>query len=103
MNILIEVLIKEIISGIHLRLDSREYEFGKENEKILRDTLYRELTKPSIEQSKTPTQIVNDFLQKEFNESFTLTPANFGEKAHQLIMEWGIQKAKDISEKKDDQ
>ncbi len=96
---MIEVLIKEIVSGINLRFESAEYELGKENEKVLKDILYNELMKPSIEQSRTPTQIVNEFLQKQFNESFSLTPANFGEKAHQLIMEWGIQKAKDISEK----
>ena len=99
MNILIEVLIKEIICGINLRFQSGQYVLGKQNEEILKDILNKELTKPSIEQSRTPTQIVNEFLQKQFNESFSLTPANFGEKAHQLIMEWGIQKAKDISEK----
>ena len=46
-----------------------------------------QIFKPSIKQSRTPTQIVNEFLQEEFNESFILTPANFGEKAHKLIME----------------
>ncbi len=95
---MIEVLIKEIICGINLRFKCGQYVLGKENEEILKDILRRELTKPSIEQSRTPTQIVNEFLQEEFNASFALTPANFGEKAHELIMEWGIQKAKDISE-----
>ncbi len=99
MNIFIEGLIKEIISGINLRFQNSEYLLGKENEKMLKDTLYKELVKPSSEQSRTPTQIVNEFLQEEFNQSFAFTPANFGEKAHQLIMEWGIQKVKDISEK----
>ena len=98
MNILIEALIKEIICGINLRFESGQYVLGKQNEEILKDILNKELTKPSIEQSRTPTQIVNEFLQKKFNESFALTPASFGEKAHELIMEWGIQKAKDISE-----
>ena len=98
MNIFIEDLIKEIIIGINLRFQNSEYLLGKENEKMLKDTLYKELVKPSSEQSRTPTQIVNEFLQEEFNQSFAFTPANFGEKAHQLIMEWGMQKAKDISE-----
>ena len=98
MNIFIEDLIKEIIIGINLRFQNSEYLLGKENEKMLKDTLYKELIKPSSEQSRTPTQIVNEFLQEEFNQSFAFTLANFGEKAHQLIMEWGIQKAKDISE-----
>ncbi len=99
MNILIEDLIREMISGINLRFQSSEYLLGKDNEKMLKDILYRELNKPSIEQTRTPTQIVNEFFQEKFNQSFSLTPANFGEKAHELIMEWGIQKVKDISEK----
>ena len=98
MNNLIEVLIKEIICGINLRFQSGEYTLEKENEKMLKDILHAELTKPSIEQSRTPRQIVNEFLHDKFNESFSLTPANFGDKAPKLIMEWGIQKAKDISE-----
>ncbi len=98
MNIFIESLIKEIIRGINLRFQTTEYLLGKENEKMLKDILYKELIKPSSEQSRTPTQIVNEFFQEKFNQSFSLTPANFGEKAHELIMEWGIQKAKDISE-----
>jgi len=97
-NILIEDLIREMISGINLRFQSSEYLLGKDNEKMLKDILYRELNKPSIEQTRTPTQIVNEFFQEKFNQSFSLTPANFGEKAHELIMEWGIQKVKDISE-----
>ena len=98
MNILIEGLIREMISSINLRFQNSEYLLGKENEKMLKDILYRELNKPSIEQTRTPTQIVNEFFQEKFNQSFSLTPANFGEKAHELIMEWGIQKVKDISE-----
>ncbi len=98
MNILVEVLIKEIISGINLRFDNAEYVLGKENEEMLEDILYAELTKPFIDQSRTPTQVVNEFLEEKFNKRFTLTPANFGEKAHGLILEWGIQKAKDINE-----
>ena len=43
-------------------------------------------------------QIVNNFLNKEFNDSFSLTPADFGEKAHKLIMKWGFQKTKDMNE-----
>ena len=42
MNIFIEGLIKEIISGINLRFQNSEYLLGKENEKMLKDTLYKE-------------------------------------------------------------
>ena len=98
MNNFIEVLIKELITGINISFKNSKYVLGKENENILKDILNCELAKPSIEQSRTPTQIVNEFLEKEFNESFALTPANFGEKAHELIIEWGVQKVKEINE-----
>ena len=98
MNSLIEDLVLQIIKGIKIFLESNKYLYNKKSEEILRIILLKELTKPSIHQSKTPTQIVNEFLNEEFNEEFNLTPANFGEEAHNLIIEWGVQKAKDISE-----
>ena len=98
MSILIDNLVEELLNGLKDRLQSHEYLLDIKKEKILKDTLLKELEKPSIEQSRTPTQIVNNFLNKEFNESFSLTPADFGEKAHKLIMQWGFQKTKDMNE-----
>ena len=98
MSILIDNLVEGLLSGLKERLQSHEYLLDIKKEKILKDTLLKELEKPSIEQSRTPTQIVNNFLNKEFNESFTLTPADFGEKAHKLIMQWGFEKTKDMNE-----
>ena len=98
MSILIDNLVEGLLSGLKERLQSHEYLLDIKKEKILKDTLLKELGKPSIEQSRTPTQIVNNFLNKEFNESFSLTPADFGEKAHNLIMQWGFQKTKDMNE-----
>ena len=98
MSILIDNLVEVLLSGLKDTLESNEYSLEMENEKILKDTLLKELRKPSIEQSRTPTQIVNNFLNKEFNDSFSLTPADFGEKAHKLIMKWGFQKTKDMNE-----
>ena len=98
MSILIDNLVEELLHGLKDRIQSHEYLLDIKKEKILKDTLLKELEKPSIEQSRTPTQIVNNFLNKEFNESFTLTPADFGEKAHKLIMQWGFQKTKDMNE-----
>ena len=98
MSILIDNLVEGLLSGLKERLQSHEYLLDIKKEKILKDTLLKELEKPSIEQSRTPTQIVNNFLNKEFNESFSLTPADFGEKAHKLIMQWGFEKTKDMNE-----
>ena len=51
-----------------------------------------------VSNSGETDQIINDFLCKEFKEYFDFTPHDFGEKAHELIMEWGIKKAKDMNE-----
>ena len=98
MSILIDNLVEELLIGLRGRLQSYEYSLDLDNEKILKNILLKELRKPSIEQSRTPTQIVNNFLNKEFDESFSLTPADFGEKAHKLFMQWGFQKTKDMHE-----
>ena len=98
MSILIDNLFEELLIGLRDILQSHEHSLDMENEKILKNILLKELKKPSIEQARTPTQIVNNFLNKEFNDSFSLTPADFGEKAHKLIMKWGFQKTKDMNE-----
>ena len=98
MNLLIENLVKELIIGTKKSLDNKEILLDKKREKMLLNILYTELTKPSFQQSKTPTQIINEFLSKEFKDYFDFTPHDFGEQAHELIMEWGIKKAKDMNE-----
>ncbi len=98
MNSLIKNLVKELINGTKLSLSSKEYFLDIKTEEKLVNILLNELSKPSIQQSKTPTQIINEFIYGEFKESFALTPYDFGEKAHKLIIEWGIQKTKDMNE-----
>ena len=62
MSILIDNLVEELISGLKHRLQSHEHSLDMENEKILKNILLKELRKPSIEQARTPTQIVNNCL-----------------------------------------
>ena len=57
MSILIDNLVEGLLSGLKERLQSHEYLLDIKKEKILKDTLLKELGKPSIEQSRTPTQI----------------------------------------------
>tara|TARA_B100000902_G_scaffold373535_1_gene401609 strand:- start:254 stop:553 length:300 start_codon:yes stop_codon:yes gene_type:complete len=98
MKKLIENLIEELVRGTSRKLTSINFSIDKRNQDLLRETLQKELMKPSIKQSKTPTQLVNEFLYKKFNQNFDLTPSSFGDKAHELIMEWGIQKTEDFHE-----
>ena len=58
-----------------------------------------ELKKDFELQTKTPTQIINTFLNEDFNLKVTLTPNDFGETARDQIIIWGISKAKKLEGK----
>ena len=98
MNNFINKLIDEIIKATKEKVELSGNLLDNNNEKRLKAILLGELSKPSFQQSKTPTQLVNDFLFKVFDINFSLTPASFGEQGHKLIMEWGIQKSSDMNE-----
>tara|TARA_B100001250_G_scaffold393806_1_gene396951 strand:- start:241 stop:549 length:309 start_codon:yes stop_codon:yes gene_type:complete len=102
MKNLVPDLIDELMIGTKRKLKSMNLSIDKRNEEILRKKLYKEFIKPSIDQSKTPTQIINEFLNQNLKLGFNLTPSSFGEEAHKLIIQWGIQKVKDINEQKSD-
>ncbi len=99
MNVFINKLINEIIKGTKEQVKLSGNLFENDYEERLKSILTRELSKPSPQQSKTPTQLVNDFLFEVFDTSFNLTPVSFGEKGHKLIMEWGIKKSSDMNER----
>ena len=58
-----------------------------------------ELKKDFELQTKTPTQIINTFLNEDLKLKVTLTPNDFGEKARDQIIIWGISKAKNLEGK----
>ena len=98
MNNFIKKLINEIIKATQEKVEISGYLLDSSDEERLKGVLIGELSKPSFQQSKTPTQLVNDFLLEIFDINFNLTPASFGEQGHKLIMEWGIQKSSDMNE-----
>tara|TARA_B100001250_G_scaffold182916_1_gene157427 strand:+ start:282 stop:581 length:300 start_codon:yes stop_codon:yes gene_type:complete len=98
MKNLIAKLIVELIRGTNIKLKTMNFSLNNKDQEILRQSLQKELEKPSIEQSKTPTQLVNEYLYKKFKQDFNFTPSCFGEKAHKLIIQWGVNKAKDFNE-----
>ena len=98
MNNFINNLIDEIIKTTKEKVELSGNLLDNNNEKRLKGILIGELSKPSFQQSKTPTQLVNDFLFEVFDINFSLTPASFGEQGHKLIMEWGIQKSSYMNE-----
>ena len=95
----ISYLIKSLISGTLGYLKKMDLELNTEQENILETSLKSELEKDFKLQKKTPTQIINIFLNEHLKLNITLTPHDLGEKAQDQIIVWGISKAKNLDGK----
>ena len=76
-----------------------DFDLSSEQENTLESSLMSELNKDFKLQRKTPTQIINTFLNEDLKLKVTLTPNDFGEKARDQIIIWGISKAKNLDSK----
>ena len=94
MNLDISLFIKNLIDGTIDYLKEINFDLGLKHEKKLESVLMSELNKDFELQRKTPTQIINTFLNEDLKLKVTLTPNDFGEKARDQIIIWGITKAK---------
>lgn len=63
---------------------------------ILENKFYIEFSKNFQQQSKTPTQIINEFLYELGYKNNKVTPQLLGENALFQIMHWGQLKAKNL-------
>ena len=63
---------------------------------ILENKFYIEFSKNFQQQSKTPTQIINEFLYELGYKNYKVTPQLLGENALFQIMHWGQLKAKNL-------
>jgi hypothetical protein len=99
MNLDTSYLIKNLISGTLVYLKEMDLDLSVEQENILESSLKSELEKDFKLQKKTPTQIINIFLNEELKLNIALTPHDLGEKARDQIIIWGISKAKNLEGK----
>ena len=99
MNLDTSYLIKNLISGTLVYLKEMDLDLSVEQENILETSLKSELEKDFKLQKKTPTQIINIFLNEQLKLNITLTPHDLGEKAQDQIIVWGISKAKNLDGK----
>ena len=76
-----------------------DFDLTAKQENTLESYLMSELKKDFKLQRKTPTQIINTFLNEDLKLKVTLTPNDFGEKAHDQLILWGISKAKNLEGK----
>ena len=99
MNLDISLFIENLVTGTASYLKEMGFDLSAEQEKTLDSTLMSELKKDFELQTKTPTQIINTFLNENLKLKVRLTPNDFGEKARDQIIIWGISKAKNLDSK----
>ena len=99
MNLDISLFIKNLMTGTISYLKEIDFDLSTEQENTLESSLMSELNKDFELQRKTPTQIINTFLNEDLKIKVTLTPNDFGEKARDQIILWGISKAKNLEAK----
>ena len=99
MNLDTSLFIKNLVAGTVSYLEEMNFDISAEQENTLESSLMSELKKDFELQRKTPTQIINTFLNENLKLKVTLTPNDFGEKARDQIIIWGISKAKNLDSK----
>ena len=99
MNLDTSLFVKNLVTGTVSYLKEIDFDLSAEQENTLESSLISELKKDFELQRKTPTQIINTFLNEDLKLKVTLTPNDFGEKARDQIIIWGISKAKNLDSK----
>ena len=99
MNLDTSWFVRNLVTGTVSYLKEIDFDLTAKQENTLESSLMSELKKDFELQSKTPTQIINTFLNEELKLKVTLTPNDFGEKARDQIIIWGIAKAKNLDSK----
>ena len=99
MNLDTSLFVRNLVTGTKSYLKEIDFDLTAKQENTLESSLMCELKKDFQLQRKTPTQIINTFLNEDLKLKVTLTPNDFGEKARDQIIIWGISKAKNLDSK----
>ena len=99
MNLDTSLFVRNLVTGTISYLKEIDFDLTAKQENTLESSLMSELKKDFELQRKTPTQIINTFLNENLKLKVTLTPNDFGEKARDQIIIWGISKAKNLDSK----
>ena len=94
----LEDFIEVLNEGLKNYLNKNNFSADKNFYDQLEKKLYQELARPFNEQLFTPTQLINDYLQKYLNSTIRLTPFDLGEEFRVALLKWGVAKAKFIDE-----
>lgn len=98
MNIEVDDLIEVLNEGLKKYLKLNNYLVKKSFYDQLEKKLQYELSRPFNEQLFTPTQLLNDYVQKNLNSTLRLTPFDLGEEFRSALLRWGVAKVKFFDE-----
>jgi|TARA_B100002019_G_C20742539_1_gene344676 hypothetical protein len=85
-------------NGLKFYLKNENVIITKTDFQILENELISEFSLPYNDQSKTPTQFLNEFVKNKYSFEKLITPQNLGPDVHEQIMLWGLKKAKNFNE-----
>ena len=94
-----QLLFETLVTGTINHLEKIGLNLTEKQINYLIKDLSDELNQDFRLQKRTPTQVVNNFIEKEFELNLNLTPNDFGEEGRVQIIFWGIEKAKQLDEK----
>tara|TARA_Y100000591_G_scaffold267281_1_gene241282 strand:- start:18 stop:317 length:300 start_codon:yes stop_codon:yes gene_type:complete len=94
-----QLLVETLVTGTINHLEKIGLNLTEKQINYLIKDLSDELNQDFRLQKRTPTQVVNNFIEKEFELNLNLTPNDFGEEGRVQIIFWGIEKAKQLDEK----
>ena len=98
MNFNLDDFIEILNNGLKKYITKNKFSVEESFYDQLEKKLYCELSRPFNEQLYTPTQLLNNYLQKNLNPTLLLTPSDLGEEFRNTLLKWGVEKAKFFDE-----
>tara|TARA_Y100001958_G_scaffold149345_1_gene131888 strand:- start:46 stop:342 length:297 start_codon:yes stop_codon:yes gene_type:complete len=93
-----KLLVQTLVAGTINYLAKIGLNLDETQKNYLIKELSDELNKDFKLQKRTPTQIINNFINKELDVNLILTPNDLGEEGRVQIILWGMEKAKQLDE-----
>ncbi len=89
---------KILTNGLKFYLKNEKVKIQESDFQILENELFSEFSLPYIDQTQTPTQFLNEFVKNKYDVNKIITPQNLGPDAHEQIMFWGLNKARNFND-----
>ena len=97
-NIDLNSFVKTLSNGLKFYLINEKVKIVESDFQILENELISEFSLPYVDQTHTPTQFLSEFVKNKYGVEKLITPQNLGPDAHEQIMFWGLNKARNFND-----